>query len=142
MRCVPIFWLALVVPVGGAPPSAADKELRQGLQGTWLAISAESGGEKAPAPVVAKMAMRVRGDRVTFTLGGEPIEATFTVNAGKDPAWFDTREDGREPIRGIISLEKDVLRLCSYKRADRRPQRFAAGKGSEAVLWVFKRSKK
>lgn len=130
--------------LGADPPSDAGKKDLEKLQGEWKAEKAQNDGEEAPASLVEKMTVTVKGESMTIDVGSARDEkAKIHLDPGKSPAAIDIKptRPGRETILGIYRLEGDSLTLC-WAIEGARPAEFASKSGSKHVLFVLKRVKK
>jgi RNA polymerase sigma factor (sigma-70 family) len=140
--------------VGAAPTSpakqpdekkpASDQEL---LQGTWVAVAAESNGRARPDTVQQGFRLRIEGNR--FTMGQELAlhfpHGTFTLDPTRQPKAIDlTQTYGlpqEKPVRvpGIYELDGTALRICLSYSGGKRPTDFTTAPGSDREMFVFKR---
>jgi uncharacterized protein (TIGR03067 family) len=148
-------WRQLLVVVAAGLLVAADEpkkeppDLKDKLQGTWMAVAAERGGEKRDPPPGAQFAFE--GDKFTLHIGGEgDIKGTFTVDAAKKPAHIDLKiaEGGPERFKdkvakGLVELDGDTLKWCSNEPgADDRPTELKTTENARTMLITLKREKK
>ena len=116
------------------------------LQGTWLIVSMEMGGKKAPEDEVKGYTFVVKDDKATLSDGkGLTQEAVLKLDPGKDPKEIDMAVDegGKNEVhKGIYKLEGDTLTLCKSHPPDERPGAFATKEGEKwPALVVFKKKK-
>ena len=114
------------------------------LQGTWLLVSMEMGGQKAPEDEVKGYTLVVKDDKATVSDGkGNTQEAVLKLDAGKDPKEIDMTVDegGKAEVhKGIYKLDKDGLTLCKSHPPDERPAAFASKEGAKwPAVFVFKK---
>src|SRR5687767_12848592 len=109
--------VALAVAVG-APAPKADPKTESAIVGEWVGEKATAGGKDRPVPA--------GGIRFTFKADGKlivkegkrenPDEATYTIDAKKDPAEIDfvppAEKAERGTVRGIYKVDGDTLTLC------------------------------
>jgi uncharacterized protein (TIGR03067 family) len=126
----------------GAPISEKEKELIQKLQGKWIVVSGVVGGEDVPAEEIKDFTIVFEGNKLIAKEGKKDDVATFTLDVEQKPIWLDTVHKNPDPLLGIISLEGDTLKICSFKSKNKRPADFKSEKGSESILLVLKREKK
>jgi uncharacterized protein (TIGR03067 family) len=130
--------------MGADQPSDAAKKDLEKLQGDWKVEKAQRGGMDAPANVLEKLTLVVKGDSMTVSEGGVRDEkAAITLDPGKSPAAIDIKpaRAGRDTVLGIYKLDGDSLTLC-WAKDGARPTDFASKEGSNHVLFVLKRIKK
>jgi uncharacterized protein (TIGR03067 family) len=130
------------------PSGDARKKLDQ-LQGEWVAVSFEANGEAVPTDK-AGWHVVVKGEKVSIRFGMVRYEGILVAAGGrKNPRLDVTRttgegvEAGSMDTMGIYKLDKDKLTVCYRftKGGGSRPTAFDAGRGSDAMMQVFKRSK-
>ena len=129
----------LAVAADDKKEDAAKAELKK-LEGTWLLVSAEENGQKAPDNGV-KIKAVVKGDKLTIYFGDQKLEGTISVDPSKKPKEIDTvtTADKKKSL-AIYELNGDTLKICGGK--GERPKEFKADKGSNCALYVYKREKK
>jgi uncharacterized protein (TIGR03067 family) len=140
--------------LAAAPAEEARKE-REKLVGTWLVVSVEVNGQKAPAGAVKDFRFIFTADSLTRKRGDKAESgAGYKLDPSKSPKWLDMTgtTDGKEhAVPTIYKLDGDTLTLCfrsDYKKKDgkpneaqKRPEKFDGGAGSKQVLMVLKREK-
>jgi RNA polymerase sigma factor (sigma-70 family) len=132
------------------PKSVARKDLDL-LQGTWLVVSTEEGGNEIEAAL--KETFVVKGGKMTYCQDDEPpVTMKITLMPGKTPKAIDLEftDDGKEKglkNHAIYELVGDRLKLRMNDKfggnsEDERPTEFSTDKGKEAVLFILKRGTK
>jgi RNA polymerase sigma factor (sigma-70 family) len=116
------------------------------LEGVWVGVSLERGGEKAPEAAAKKFKVVVKGNTITFNPDTEKRRATFTLGPSKKPkAIYLTPQDGPqkgEVLAGIYALEEGRLKICvDNGEGKERPKGFATRPGSTLTLLVLAREK-
>lgn len=122
-----------------------DKKAADPIAGVWKAVSYEQDGQKgdeAPDYVLSfkagKYSQKNNGmedETGSYKLDTEkkPHEVTLTIESGRD-------KGKKQP--GIFKVDGDKLTLClAMPGSDKRPEKFEAGEGSNAILVTFKRDK-
>jgi uncharacterized protein (TIGR03067 family) len=126
------------------PKEKAVKADLDKLQGSWQLVSAEFDGEKATADSVRLISMGIRDNKLTIHRANVKevvVPIPFTIDPTKKPKTFDQQpRDGKE-IHGIFDLDGDILKICTAAPGKGRPTEFAAKRGTEQRLRVFKRIK-
>jgi uncharacterized protein (TIGR03067 family) len=124
----------------------AKDELKK-FDGTWVLVSSERDGEKAPEELIKKAMPKAVGKDGTvtfFSQGKEEAQATFTVDPTKKPKTIDATmtsgPDKGKKSMGIYEFEGDTLKICYNEKE--RPKEFSTKKGSGNTLEVYKREKK
>lgn len=121
----------------GAKDPAAQERAK--LVGTWTATDGEFQGNRADPAVLKEMKWTFTNDKVSFSMFGKAMEATYTLQPSATPKTFDF--NGPETaIQGIYELNGDTLKVCYA--ATERPRSFATGGTSQdTIMTVFKRAK-
>jgi uncharacterized protein (TIGR03067 family) len=127
-----------------ANDDAARKELKK-MQGTWVMVSGEDGGERLPEGTVKNGRLTIAGDRHTVHVGEVTIVGTHKVDPGKEPKEIDTT-DTEGPFKGkttlgIYKLDGDQFTVCFAPPDKDRPKEFTTKSGTGVLLHVWKRQK-
>jgi len=142
-------WQLLTVVLAVAAPAPAEDKRKdeEKLQGTWVAVSSEYDGKKAPEKFRECKAV-IKDDTYTLIMGGHRLASKFTVDPKKKPKAIDITFDvanvpGRKGTKlGIYELDGDTLKVCTSFPTRERPTEFATKEGSLQILIVFRREKK
>jgi uncharacterized protein (TIGR03067 family) len=130
--------VVLAFLVLAAEEKKSDEEL---IQGGWIVVSGEQGGEKLPERVVKGFLLTfASGGKLTVLDHGDSKESTFKLDAAKKPKQIDMTADDKSG-KGICELDGDSLKICMSEEGD-RPTEFKSPKGSKVALAVLKRLKK
>jgi uncharacterized protein (TIGR03067 family) len=130
-----------------SPRAGADAVAREleRFRGTWQLISSEMNGEASPPEQLENVRVTFDGDRHTICYAGRVIahSVKFTIDPTSNPKSTEDSLD-REPhkgrkIRGIYSLEQDLLISCVGTIDGNRPTGFAAPAGTGWTLRKFRR---
>jgi RNA polymerase sigma factor (sigma-70 family) len=124
------------------PPKASTEQAR--LEGTWRVVSLEEEGKEAPAKMLQKAQVVIKGNKIVLDLKFKRTACSFTVDAKARPPRIDLTPangpDAGQTIPGIYSLQKDQLKLClPINEGKQRPKEFDAPAKSSRVLLVLKR---
>lgn len=127
--------------VGGTAKSDGVKDPtaqeRAKLVGTWTATDGEFQGNRTAA--LKDMKWTFTNDKVSFSMLGKAMEATYTLQPTSTPKSFDFK-GAETSIQGIYELNGDTLKVCCA--ATERPKSFATGGTSQdTIMTVFKRAK-
>jgi uncharacterized protein (TIGR03067 family) len=134
-------------PTGGKASSPARTDSakdasaseRAKLLGSWAATDGEFQGIRMEPGLLKDMKWTFTNDKVSFSMLGKAIEATYTLTPTANPKAFDFKGPDTA-IQGIYELNGDTLKMC-YAATD-RPKSFATGGTSQdTIMTVFKRSK-
>lgn len=144
----------LLVSVGTADDKAVLGQDKEKLQGVWVPVKMEMGGQVMAKDELQKQPkLGVEGDRLV-TPGAAPADAIYNSP-------LDLRVDGRlrritihgsspgpngETLRqhGIYKLDGDTLTLCLNVdcTSETKPDAFESKPGSDFVLVEFRRERK
>jgi RNA polymerase sigma factor (sigma-70 family) len=131
-----------------SPTAGAKKDLDK-LQGTWLVVTTEEGGNEIEAEL--KETFVVKGGKMTYCRDGKvQVTMKITLAPGKAPKAMDLEFlDGKEKghkNHAIYQLDGDRLKVRMNDKfggnsVDERPTDFSTATGKEAVLFILKRGK-
>jgi RNA polymerase sigma factor (sigma-70 family) len=119
------------------------------LQGTWLVVGTEEGGNEIEAAL--KETFVIKGGKMTYCRDGEAeVTMAITLMPGKTPKAIDLEftDDGKEKglkNHAIYELDGDKLKLRMNDKfggnsENERPTDFSTDKGKETVLFILKRA--
>ncbi|MBC7784875.1 MAG: TIGR03067 domain-containing protein [Burkholderiales bacterium] len=132
--------VALMLLLTSCSRAGSAEELLDRLQGDWKFESLVIDGTTAPDDLVSKMSLSIKGDQMVPT-DSPNDKAAIKLDASANPIGIDLKGAKQHDI-GIVRLEGDKLTLCLAAKGKARPSTFEASKGSQAQLWVLKRSVK
>ena len=136
--------LALVLSFSSAAWSKDAKD-EDAVQGTWLASTAELGGQKFPDEVRKSIKLVIKDGKYTVTVGDRPDKGTTKMDSSAKPKTIDiTGTDG--PNKGktmlaIYELNGDTLRVCYDLSGKSRPTEFKTTAGTQLFLVTYDREK-
>jgi RNA polymerase sigma-70 factor (ECF subfamily) len=142
--CSTLLVLLAVLPAAPAPETDAARQDREKMQGTWKAVSVESGGKKKPDEAIKNWKLTIDGSRMTARDGDELLEeSTFTLDAGKKPRAIEIRytagPDKGKKLTGIYLLEKDTLKICVTLQEKNGPTEFVSRPDTDHTLVTMKK---
>jgi uncharacterized protein (TIGR03067 family) len=121
------------------------------LDGTYIIVGLEFGGEKIPAEFIekapeAERTIKIEGNKLIASKGGKDDAATFKTDTTKTPHHIDItskKGDKEEVGYGIFKLDGDTLTIVANDgaKADDRPKEFKTEKNSKSILMVLKKKK-
>jgi len=143
--------MAAVFLAAGGLATAQDKKDPPKLDGSYLIVALEMGGEKLPADLIDKApeadrTISIKGDKLIANKSGKEDSITIKLDPSKTPAQITTTENKNgktETSYGIYKLDGDTLVICMVeggKEAD-RPKEFKTSKESKAILMTLKKKK-
>jgi uncharacterized protein (TIGR03067 family) len=124
--------LGFVLWQGASGPEADKEKVLQNLEGTWLVIHAEKGGQVSPKEVTQQKEMRFvfkLGKFKILTKEGEGfVTGSYGVDASVTPYFIELREETpmkrAEPGLGIFEFDGDTLKLCFSNPGKAPPKEF------------------
>src|SRR2546430_12590847 len=140
--------LVLVVLVLGLPASAwssDEKEDSKMMEGTWLPVEGELGGQKFPEEVLKTIKLSMSDGKYTVKVGEQLDKGTVKLEPTTKPKAMDiTGTEG--PNKGktflaIYDLTGDTLRICYDLAGKKRPTEFKTVKDTQQFLVSYKREK-
>jgi uncharacterized protein (TIGR03067 family) len=128
-----------------ADDDAVKKDLAR-LQGAWKFASYKGGSPEQAKDLVARGKIVFTDDMLTYYVGSAKIGAgKIKLDPAKKPMHFDvTTTDGLEPGRlvvGIIAIDGDTLKICSFNHNKNRPDKFEHKDGDPGFLATFTHEK-
>ncbi len=124
---------------------ATKKEMAK-LEGEWVMVSGEIGGQSMPEQFVKTGKRVCKGNETTTTISGRVfLKATFTIDPSKKPKTIDyTMTEGPTKGKkqlGIYEFDGDTVRFCFSAPDKERPTEFKTKEGEERTLSVWKKAK-
>jgi uncharacterized protein (TIGR03067 family) len=126
---------------------AEDKGDKEKFQGEWSLVTREENGEsqKITEDNEHYAKLKIEGDKLVATFGGEDHNTTFAIDSSKKPKTIDVTlkggdQDGKV-MKGFYELDGDTLKICiGSPEAPDRPAEFKSK--DEVKVLTFKRVKK
>ncbi len=112
------------------------------IQGTWIVVSAEDSGGKAPDEAIKKLKLVITKDKITHKFGDKTTNWSYRLEATKKPKWIDLIE-GDNTTLGIYELEGDNLKICfpEGRKGERATAFESKPNSANDILIVLKREK-
>jgi uncharacterized protein (TIGR03067 family) len=144
-----IVLLSGLLVAADAPPKDAGKKELEKLQGTWVAVSGEHNGAKAPDAAIKGWKMFVNGNKMTFNPQTDEAQVVFELHPAKTPMEIVfTPLDGPrkgESRRAIYAFENELFKLCwdndEKSKNDKPPTGFSTKQGDGLWILVARRQK-
>jgi uncharacterized protein (TIGR03067 family) len=145
MRQILLVLVMLIVWLPATAWSSEGKEDSKMIEGTWLPVEAELGGQKFPAEVLKTMKLTMSDGKYTVKVGEQIDKGTIKLEPTTKPKAIDiTGTEG--PNKGktflaIYELTDDTLRICYDLAGKKRPTEFKTVKDAKQFLVSYKREK-
>jgi uncharacterized protein (TIGR03067 family) len=116
------------------------------LDGTWVIVSSEDDGSKAPEDQLKAAKLIFKGNQITWLYEGkETCAIGYWLSPAKNPKGIVVSGGFGAGLgfraEGIYAVEGDTFRICVSSDEEKRPTTFSAKKGSNAWLLTLKRTK-
>lgn len=149
----PLLGISIVLAAGLGLILAADDK-KDGkktakLEGTYVIVGLEMGGEKIPDEFLGKspedeLTVKITGDKLISTKKGKDDSISYKIDTSKSPAHITTTETkaGKtETSYGIYKIDGDTLTICMVEseKAEDRPKEFKSAKNSRTMLLTLKK---
>jgi uncharacterized protein (TIGR03067 family) len=134
-----------VIAVIGLNAFAADSPDNKKIEGSWLPVKAELGGQPMPDEVLKTISMKLADGKYQVVADGHPDNGTFSLDASAKPKGMTvTGTEG--PNKGktfpcIYELQGDSLRICYDLSGAKQPTEFKTTPGTRLYLVTYKRKK-
>lgn len=143
--CIVLCGLLANLALAAEPSPPPAPEAASELDGSWLPVKAELGGQPFPAAVLATMKLVLAGDRYTVFVGEAKDEGIVTRLPDTVPAALDiTGVEGPNAGRTIPAIyhaRGDTLEVCYNLGGPERPASFATAAGTQQFLVTYSRIK-
>jgi uncharacterized protein (TIGR03067 family) len=140
-----LFVLAVLLPwllVNGC--SRPEKEDSKLIEGTWLPLAAELGGQEFPDELLKTAVLTITDGKYTVNLGGQIDKGTIKLEPATKPKAIDVigteGPNKGKTIPAIYHLTDDTLRICYDLEGKKRPTAFKTLKDTQQLLINYKRS--
>ena len=138
--------LPLLIALAGLGGALAEPDRDPSLNGTWICVAAELGGESFDSDVLASNQLVLEGETYVVLVRGEPRNrGTFKLNTAAGPKQMDlVGGDGPnagESFTAIYECDGKRLRICYDVRGKPRPTEFGSKQGTQLMLLTYERQK-
>jgi uncharacterized protein (TIGR03067 family) len=115
----------------------------KGIQGTWIPVKAELGGEPVPDTVLKKISLKLDDGNYLATVAGKPDKGAYTIDPKSTPK-SNTVKGTEGPNKdktfpAIYELQADTLRICYDLSEAKRPTEFKTAAGTKQYLVTYQR---
>lgn len=145
MRQILFVMATLVLWLPTSAWSRDGKEDSKMLEGTWLPVEAELGGQKFPDEVRNTIKLVVKDEKYEVTVGKAVDRGTVKLNPSAKPKEMDvTGTEGPNKGKTILAIYEvtgDTLRVCYDLEGKKRPTDFKTTKDTKHFLVTYKREK-
>ena len=141
MKNLLCLWLAIITSLTAF---AADKPGdHKTLQGTWLPVQAELGGQPMSAAVLKTISLKLAENEYHVLVAGSPDDGTWSIDPATSPKSM-TVVGVKGPNAGktfpcIYELDADTLRICYDLSGAKRPAEFKTAAGTKLYLVTYRR---
>ena len=122
------YLLTLCIVLSSCAVSRGDDAKNDGMQGVWLPVTAELGGQKFPDAVLKTIKLEVKGDEYLVMVGTQPDRGTCKlVPSAKTKSVDITGTDGPnkgKTFQAIYERNGDTLKVCYDLSGKSRPTEF------------------
>jgi uncharacterized protein (TIGR03067 family) len=144
MLCKLFVVFALVLSFSSTAWSADSKD-DDAIEGTWLPSTAELGGKMFPDELRKTIALVIKDDKYTVTVGKQVDQGTIKLMPSATPKAMDiTGTEGPNKGKTILAIYErkgDTLRICYDLGGKNRPTEFKTEVGTQLFLVEYKREK-
>jgi uncharacterized protein (TIGR03067 family) len=125
--------------------AADDADDPKALQGTWIPVKAELGGQPMSEQLLSVIVLRLDKNEYEVTVAGDPDKGTWTLDSAARPKAM-TITGVKGPNAGktfpaIYELKGDTLRICYDLSGAKRPAEFKSIAGTKLYLVTYNRKK-
>ncbi|MFO0908134.1 MAG: TIGR03067 domain-containing protein [Isosphaeraceae bacterium] len=143
MTWIPVFGLVLATSFFSAALGATPEG--DSLDGVWVPVTAEIGGNPFPDEVRASIRLEIKGTDYIVTVGDKPDRGTCKLNPTAKPRAIDiTGTEGPNKGRTILAIYErtgDRLRVCYDLTGKSRPTEFKTAPGTQLFLVEYQLKK-
>ena len=137
MKRLPIYLLLCLI--FGCTSSKNGKSTAHLLDGTWVPMQQEMGGQQLPASVYATQTLLMAGNN--YTLTAESVDkGEVTYDDGKMDIFGKEGVNAGKHYMAIYKLENEQLTICYNLKCDGYPSAFSTDNAPLLFLSVFKKS--
>jgi uncharacterized protein (TIGR03067 family) len=139
--------LTFAIVAFAAAPNGDDDA--KALQGTWLPVKGELGGQAMPEGVLKTIHLVLDDGKYTAYVGEEPDKGTYTLDAAATPKGMTvTGTEGPNKGKTFPAIYElghndngDTLRICYDLSGAKRPTEFKSVAGTKLYLVTYSRKR-
>ena len=137
LLCLSFAVAASLTACAAAPPDA------QAIQGTWVPVKAELGGQPLTDAVLKTISLKLTAGKYEVLVGSRPDNGTYTLDPQTKPKRITvTGTDGPnngKTFPSIYELSGHTLRICYDLSGAKRPTEFKTVAGTKLYLVTYHR---
>jgi uncharacterized protein (TIGR03067 family) len=143
-----VLFICLAVGVSLTPLAAEEPDDAKTLQGIWIPVKAELGGQRMPDAVLKTITLKLNNSEYEVSIAGEggPDKGTWTLDTAAKPKGMKITgvkgPNAGKVFPAIYELKSDVLRVCYDLSGAKRPAEFKTNPGTQLYLVTYNRKKK
>jgi uncharacterized protein (TIGR03067 family) len=138
--------LAVMLMFCGSAVAGSDVVKEETMDGVWMPLSAEIGGNAFPEEVRKTIRLEIKGEHYTVTVGEAIDRGTCKSNPAAKPKALDiTGTEGPNKGKTILAIyerDGDRLKVCYDLSGKGRPSEFKSAEGTQLFLVEYKLQKK
>ena len=126
--------------------AADDSAETKALQGSWIPVKAELGGQPLPSDVLRKITLTLTNQNYEVTITGEQSDSgTWSIDTSTKPKGM-TIVGTKGPNAGktfpcIYDIKGNTFRICYDLSGAKRPTEFKTASGTKLYLVTYNRKK-
>jgi len=138
------FFILMIAAASFTVLAADESADVKAMQGSWVPIKAELGGQPMPDAVLKTITLTLTNHNYEVTITGErPDHGTWSIDTSAKPKGM-TITGVKGPNSGkvfpaIYELDADTLRVCYDLSGGKRPIEFKTTPGTKLYLVTYKR---
>jgi uncharacterized protein (TIGR03067 family) len=143
-----ILLICLAVAASLTAVAANEPDDSKVLQGIWIPVKAELGGQPMPDAVLKTITLKLNKSQYEVSVAGEPEldTGTWTLDSAAKPKGMKITglkgPNAGKIFPAIYELKADTLCICYDLSGAKRPTEFKTGAGTQLYLVTYSRKKK
>lgn len=140
-----IILFCLIVAASLTALAAGERDDHEALQGVWIPVKAELGGQPMPDAVLKTISLKLTKNEYHVLVAGEPDNGTWTIDSATKPKGMKIigteGPNAGKTFPAIYELKDDTLRICYDLSGAKRPTEFMTSAGTKLYLVTYNRRK-
>jgi uncharacterized protein (TIGR03067 family) len=141
-----ILCVCFVVATSLTAQAADESDDHKALQGDWIPVKAELGGQSVPDAVLKTISLKLIKNEYEVLAAGKPDKGTWTIDSAAKPKGMKIigvkGPNAGKTYPAIYELNADTLRVCYDLSGTKRPTEFKTSAGTQLYLVTYDRKKK